>query len=129
MELFKLLFMFIYFLGRKLCKFSALLADSLNHVKTNQPPAAPRKLLPVMQVLSAERNVRISEDFSSFHTFFFAAQLMVSWNSPLEVFLASCTTRASDPSSILTVSMLRIHFLVSLGSVASQVAVNATTDF
>ena len=29
MELFKLLFMFIYFLGRKLCKFSVLLASNI----------------------------------------------------------------------------------------------------
>ena len=29
MELFKLLFMFIYFLGRKLCKFSVLLAPNI----------------------------------------------------------------------------------------------------
>ena len=29
MELFELLFMFIYFLGRKLCKFSVLLAPNI----------------------------------------------------------------------------------------------------
>ena len=37
MELFKLLFMFIYFLGRKLCKFSAFLADALNHAPRRHP--------------------------------------------------------------------------------------------